>query len=135
MNRYKRPHLVIRSSTNGLTVIGNKESGKLMQNEKEMELFRKLRDLQDENKRLRIENNRLKKILESFSIKPASSLQLQEQTDGEKPVSNEEAETEPNLEIDKVRLFRDFFRGREDVFAVRWENRSKKSGYSPACAN
>jgi len=106
-----------------------------MQNEKEMELFRKLRDLQDENKRLRIENNRLKKILESFSIKPASSLQLQEQTDGEKPVSNEEAETEPNLEIDKVRLFRDFFRGREDVFAVRWENRSKKSGYSPACAN
>ncbi len=106
-----------------------------MQNENEKELLRKLRDLQDENKRLRIENNRLKKILEFFSIKPASSLQLQGGTDGERPVSNEEAEIEPNLEIDKVLLFRDLFRGREDVFAIRWENKSGRSGYSPACAN
>jgi superfamily II DNA or RNA helicase len=36
----------------------------------------------------------------------------------------------------KLRLFRDLFRGREDVFAVRWENRSRgRSGYSPWCAN
>ena len=28
------------------------------------------------------------------------------------------------------------FRGREDVFAVRWENHSRsRSGYSPRCAN
>nr|MBN2277236.1 DEAD/DEAH box helicase [candidate division Zixibacteria bacterium] len=106
-----------------------------MQNETEKELLRKLRDLQEENKRLRIENNRLKKILESFSIKPVFSMKLQEQTDGERPVSNEEAEIEPNLEFDKVRLFRDLFRGREDVFAFRWENKSGKSGYSPACAH
>lgn len=33
---------------------------------------------------------------------------------------------------EKVALFRAFFRGREDVFAVRWENRGK-AGYSPAC--
>jgi superfamily II DNA or RNA helicase len=36
----------------------------------------------------------------------------------------------------KLRLFRDLFRGREDVFAVRWENHSRnRSGYSPRCAN
>jgi hypothetical protein len=36
----------------------------------------------------------------------------------------------------KLRLFRDLFRGREDVFAVRWENYGRsRSGYSPRCAN
>lgn len=36
----------------------------------------------------------------------------------------------------KVRLFRGLFRGREDVFPRRWENRKKNtSGYSPACSN
>jgi len=36
----------------------------------------------------------------------------------------------------KLRLFRDLFRGREDVFAVRWENHGRsRSGYSPRCAN
>jgi superfamily II DNA or RNA helicase len=36
----------------------------------------------------------------------------------------------------KARLFGDLFRGREDVFAVRWENTVKgRSGYSPRCAN
>ena len=32
----------------------------------------------------------------------------------------------------KIALFRNLFRGREDVFAVRWEGKSGKSGYSPA---
>ena len=36
----------------------------------------------------------------------------------------------------KIALFRALFRGREDVFARRFENRtSGKSGYSPACGN
>ena len=36
----------------------------------------------------------------------------------------------------KLRLFRDLFRGRDDVFAVRWENHGRsRSGYSPRCAN
>ena len=42
------------------------------------------------------------------------------------PVSNEQ----------KIVLFRSLFRGREDVFALRWENpRTGRSGYSPACTN
>ena len=37
---------------------------------------------------------------------------------------------------EKVALFRSLFRGREDVFAKRWENaRAGKAGYAPACAN
>lgn len=36
---------------------------------------------------------------------------------------------------EKVALFRQLFRGRTDVYPVRWENKAGKSGYSPACAN
>jgi hypothetical protein len=32
----------------------------------------------------------------------------------------------------KITLFRNLFRGREDVFAIRWEGKGGKSGYSPA---
>lgn len=36
----------------------------------------------------------------------------------------------------KVDLFRRLFRGRTDVFPLRWENRKTgKAGYAPACAN
>jgi hypothetical protein len=34
----------------------------------------------------------------------------------------------------KVSLFRELFSGREDVFAVRWENRARgRAGYAPRC--
>ncbi len=37
---------------------------------------------------------------------------------------------------EKVALFRSLFRGREDVFARRWQSRtSGKSGYQPVCVN
>lgn len=35
----------------------------------------------------------------------------------------------------KLALFKRLFRGRADVFPVRWESKAGKSGYSPACAN
>jgi superfamily II DNA or RNA helicase len=43
----------------------------------------------------------------------------------------------PNLSTaEKVALFRRLFRGRTDVYPVRWEGKtSGKSGYAPACAN
>ncbi len=34
-----------------------------------------------------------------------------------------------------VALFRGLFRGREDVFPVRWEGKDGRSSYSPACGN
>ena len=37
---------------------------------------------------------------------------------------------------EKIKLFRSLFRGREDVFALRFESKkSGKSGYQPACRN
>lgn len=37
---------------------------------------------------------------------------------------------------EKVALFRTLFRGRTDVYPIRWEGKaSGKSGYAPACAN
>lgn len=35
---------------------------------------------------------------------------------------------------DKINIYRSLFKGREDLFAQRWENRDK-SGYSPVCLN
>lgn len=35
----------------------------------------------------------------------------------------------------KVALFRSLFRGRADVYPIRWESKAGKSGYAPACAN
>jgi len=37
--------------------------------------------------------------------------------------------------IEKVTLFRRLFKGRDDVYALRWQSKEGKSGYSPACAN
>ena len=37
---------------------------------------------------------------------------------------------------EKVALFRRLFRGRTDVYPIRWESKTTgKSGYSPACGN
>ena len=36
---------------------------------------------------------------------------------------------------DKIALYRSLFRGRNDVYPIRWESKTGKSGYAPACAN
>ncbi|MCD4829647.1 MAG: DEAD/DEAH box helicase family protein [Candidatus Cloacimonetes bacterium] len=43
--------------------------------------------------------------------------------------------TKNNSTNEKIRLFRSLFKGREDVYAVRWESRKGNSGYSPVCQN
>ena len=44
--------------------------------------------------------------------------------------------TQQSSSKDKVNLFRDLFKGRDDVYPKRWENsKTGKSGYSPACSN
>lgn len=35
----------------------------------------------------------------------------------------------------EIKLFMSLFKGREDVYAERWENDAGKSGYSPKCLN
>jgi superfamily II DNA or RNA helicase len=52
------------------------------------------------------------------------------------PVPTETGPQGPTTSQDKVTLFRTLFRGRTDVFPVRWESqKSDRAGYSPACAN
>jgi superfamily II DNA or RNA helicase len=71
-----------------------------------------------ECERLKIENKRLRNrlgLIAEKNISQSPSLKLS---------SNE-----------KIALFRNLFRGREDVYPVRWEAKSGKSGYAPACSN
>jgi hypothetical protein len=62
-----------------------------------------------------------------------------EQTAAIKVISSEKARdlVDKNSTIEsKIALFRQLFRGRADVFPIRWENRKTgRSGYAPACAN
>lgn len=45
-------------------------------------------------------------------------------------------ETRSFSKEEKINLFMEFFKGRDDVFAKRWDNaKTGKSGYSPLCSN
>lgn len=84
---------------------------------------------------LREENERLKKLLGLFpedlatTSKPTVSEPLI-RYDATCPPVTKGSPTE-----DQVTLFRSLFRGREDIYAVRWEAKKGNSGYSPACAH
>ena len=77
---------------------------------------------------LRAENARLIALLEAHGIECWLP----------QPVSVVAHEPEPSQlsTAEKVALFRRLFRGRTDVYPIRWEGKtSGKSGYAPACAN
>ncbi len=84
---------------------------------------------EQENVRLREENARLRRLLAVHSI-PIPQL----------PAENPPTKTvEPAPPVDKeerarqrIALFRSLFRGREDVYARRWENADGRYGYMPA---
>ena len=80
----------------------------------------------DELTALRAENSRLIELLESHGIEWRPRQQR----------SPPPAEPSRLSTDEKVALFRRLFRGRTDVFPVRWESKTAgKSGYAPACAN
>ena len=83
-----------------------------------LDLQNQLKTALEESSRLRAENNRLKSLLnlqgeKEVPIFPPTSFNT---------LTNEE----------KIVLFRSLFRGREDVYALRWEGKEGKKGYSPA---
>ena len=82
----------------------------------------------DPSAELKAENARLIALLE------ANGIQWRAPTETVPPASTPESS---RLSTDeKVALFRRLFRGRTDVYPIRWEGKtSAKSGYSPACAN
>jgi len=88
------------------------------------------RALLDELEQLGEENARLKALLTEHGIQ------------WEKPVPIIETPCETSETLipsfstkEKVTLFRRLFRGRIDVYPLRWKSAKGKSGYSPACGN
>src|SRR5271156_3697009 len=70
----------------------------------------------------------------------ASLEQLQQRNNADAKLSsqvlNAASAATARSNAEKVTLFRSLFRGRDDVFPLRWENsNSGKAGYSPECHN
>ena len=83
-----------------------------------------LMDKDSESSRLRAENARLVALLAAHGIALCA------------PESAPAIPATAALSTDeKVALFRRLFRGRTDVYPIRWESKAGKNGYSPACAN
>ena len=77
---------------------------------------------------LRGENERLRTLL-------ALTQRTKTILDPRKPEPAPRAGTAPTSASEKIALIRRLFRGRDDVYALRWESpRSGKSGYAPATA-
>ena len=88
----------------------------------------RLRSTEEECERLRAENTLLRAMLG-----------IRNSTSGEYSQTNHPADVVPENRSDgppapekKIALFRSLFRGREDAYAVRWEGRNGRYGYSPA---
>jgi hypothetical protein len=90
----------------------------------------RLRSTEEECERLRAENTRLRAML---GIRNSISGEYS-QTNHPADVVPENRSDGPPAPEKKIALFRSLFRGREDAYAVRWEGRNGRSGYSPAGA-
>lgn len=86
------------------------------------------RELRAECARLREENAQLKKRL-GLSLDPAPEPPTPLSS---APLSSAAVNGASSAQ-EKITLFRNLFRGRDDVYAVRWEGKDGRSGYSPAC--
>ena len=116
--------------------------------------------MKDELDRLRSENDRLREEVECLRALVAATEQpaigprrvgekVAFQAEGdlfavvpdggsivEPPFESKSVESTPiRSTAQKLAIFRRYFRGRDDVFAIRWESASGRHGYSPACAN
>jgi len=84
-----------------------------------------------ECERLREENTKLRLRVGEHDGKPASKPPVRA------PQINRATHTPATVRTDsppelKVSLFMNLFRGRDDVYAVRWEGKNGRTGYSPA---
>ncbi len=80
--------------------------------------------------RLKAENRRLAALLERHRI------EWRQPEPDEAADSPARSDSKPLTAEQRVAIFSRLFRGRDDVYPVRWESRtSGKSGYAPACAN
>ena len=84
-----------------------------------------------ECQRLREENASLRLRIDNHHVSTSSN------PSALAPQINQATQAPATVRIDsppelKVSLFRNLFRGRHDVYAVRWEGKNGRTGYSPA---
>lgn len=104
--------------------------------EKYNRLLKEVNRLQNENRRLSNELRREKSRSPEYNsaLFPSETNKPEYETETDDrgvAVVNNESDS-----FSKIRLFMSLFRGREDVYAKRWENEKKgTAGYSPICVN
>ena len=106
------------------------------------ELLEKYNLLLSENSRLMKENGRLKVQLGITKRKPAENRIVELTTEknmlDDEPTDSTSFSDVNNTSdsISKIKLFMSLFKGRDDVYAKKWENKKKTTlGYSPVCLN
>ena len=94
-------------------------------------LKQQLQNALAEIEELRTENARLKQT----SVSPVSTSVIKHKAKVHQPVSTSSKIHSQSSAEEKIALFRQLFRGREDVYPKRWESKNNNSGYSPVCSN
>ena len=95
-------------------------------------LTEQLEESQTECSRLQKENDLLKQKLAAYDEKPV----VQKTEKIVKSHQHHPASISIHSPVEhKIELFRNLFRGREDVYPVLWQARDGRKGYSPACKN
>ena len=87
----------------------------------------------EELERLRAENHHLRRLLSEHGISITAS--PVKQTEAPVPTSLQPSDgnlTSSSTAEEKIAHFRRLFRGRDDVYAIRWRGKDGKTGYSPA---
>ncbi|MFO7657787.1 MAG: DEAD/DEAH box helicase family protein, partial [Bacteroidales bacterium] len=105
------------------------------------ELHKKYQELLIENNNLKEEIKRLKACPDDAVPDKVENIVYpvnheQNNTVAENFLAGSAFITKRSDSAEKIRLFMSLFRGRDDVYAKRWENKKKgTAGYSPVCAN
>jgi hypothetical protein len=94
-------------------------------------LKQQLQNALTEIEKLRMENARLKQTV----TPPDSQPVIKPKVKVHQPVSTSSKIHSQSSAEEKITLFRQLFRGREDVYPKRWESKNNNSGYSPVCSN
>lgn len=93
-------------------------------------------EMQIELERLRRENAYFRQLL---NLDLHTSIVMPEaKSDDSKTIDVQIDNTENKITLspaEKISLYRSLFRGRDDVYPIRWEGKNGRAGYSPVCAN
>ncbi len=114
------------------------------------ELYRKYKDLLEENRCLKakiegleaapsfIQSNPETSQTQILSLRETDKINLDNRLEEERIGTNsnyEKTVDQYSTKENKIELFMSLFKGRCDVYAKRWKNKKGLSGYSPVCLN